>query len=148
MKETVNCLSCGIWCTGQYWAFKSTGNQMVTSLCRIITAWLKWWCSRVADVPYNNASADPDLQRAIQITDKQLQVAKKIMKLCCLFKDAGWLYALLCTKDHWSFWLTWLEMHCWYHDDPGHGIDIQPSVPESLCLLEHPGTLQSATGQK
>lgn len=38
-------------------------------------------------------------------------------------------------------------MHCWFHDDPGHGTDIQPLVPESLCLLEHLGILQSVREQ-
>lgn len=62
--------------------------------------------------------------------------------------DAGMLNGLLCVKLCLCFWLTWLEMHCWCHDDPGHGTDIQPSVLESLHLLEHPGILQSAKGQK
>lgn len=32
-----------------------------TSLCRIITAWLKWWCSIVAEVPYSRERAEPVL---------------------------------------------------------------------------------------
>ena len=37
-------------------------NFLFTSLLRIITAWLKWWCSMVFVVPYSNTRAEPVLK--------------------------------------------------------------------------------------
>lgn len=99
-----------------------------TSLCRIMTAWLKWWCSSVADVPYRSERAEPVLRHTL-------------MLVCILWWAE--VFSSEFTLDR-RLNLTWLGRRCWFLCGPNHDKYSRLSKPESPSVTVSPGIQPSA----